>query len=137
MIQDKQLEFSASQAITGSAASQNQIDTGGTVRGGYGMGDVEIVLTADQTFTAAGAATLTVQLRSSPNANMSGPTVHYQSPPIALADLAVGRQIPFLARFQRNGHRYVDLNYIVTTGPFTAGQLTARGTAARQLDRVT
>lgn len=135
MIQDKQLELSAAQAITASAASTNQIDTGPKQAGSEALGDVELVFTIDETFAAVGAATLQIGIRSSASADMSSPTVHESSPVIALADLQVGDELQFFPRLPRFAGRYVDAYYTVTTGPFTAGKLTARGTAARQVMR--
>ena len=133
MIQDKQLEFSNAQAITATAPSTNVIDMGPvTNRGMTGPGP-KIEFTVGTTFTAAGAATLTIQIRTSDSADMSGATVIDSSQAIAVADLAAGKGVPYYPMIPVNAKRYVDLNYVVGTGPFTAGTLTARGTADLQI----
>lgn len=134
MIQDKQLEFSNAQAITASAASSNQIDLGPVNgRGMAGGGHLPIEFTVNTTFTAGGAATLTIQIRTSANADMSSSTVVAQSGPLALANLVAGKDVPYYPTLPRNVKRYVDVYYLVATGPMTAGAITARGTAALQI----
>lgn len=70
MILDKLLMFSEKQAVTASAASTDVIDLGpidGTRRD-IGVGyPLEFLATVDTTATAAGAATLNVQLQTSPD----------------------------------------------------------------------
>ena len=136
MILDKQLEFSNAQAITATAPSTNVIDLGPKGPRGSSTGEhghLPIEFTVGTTFTAAGAATLTIQIRTSANADMSGATVIASSQAIALADLAAGKDVPYYPMIPVNAKRYVDLNYVVGTGPFTAGTLTARGTADLQI----
>jgi hypothetical protein len=137
MIIDKQMELSNAQAVTATAASSNQLDLGPNGPWGSSGSDepLEMFLNVDTTFTAAGAATLTIQLRSSPNANMSSPTVHLQSDAIPVASLVAGSRVPFWPRLPQNVGRYVDVNYVVATGPFTAGNISCRGTMDRQLNR--
>lgn len=133
MIQDKQLEFSNAQAITATAASTNVIDMGPvTNRGMTGPGP-KIEFTVGTSFAAAGAAGLTIQIRTSDQANMSGAVVIAQSQRLAIADLAAGKDVPYYPWIPVNAKRYVDINYVVDTGPFTAGTLTARGTADLQI----
>jgi hypothetical protein len=137
MIQDKQLELSAAQAITVSAASTNQIDTGPSGPLGSGVGklgiseDVSLVPTIGAAFDAVGAATLTISIRSSPNADMSSPTTHFTSAAFTKAQLAAGLRLPAI-QIPYEAGRYVDAYYTVATGPFTAGTLTLRGTAGVQ-----
>lgn len=138
MILDKQMELSNAQAVTVTAASQNQLDLGPNSWAGNSVGDnsdLPLHLTVDTTFTAGGAATLTIQVRSSPNANMSSPTVHQVSDAIPVASLTAGSRVPFLPRIPENAGRYVDVNYVVGTGPFTAGAISCRGATARQVNR--
>lgn len=137
MILDKQMELSNAQAITATAASANQLDLGPAGANGTAGSaeDLEIYINVDTTFTAAGAATLTCQLRSSPNANMSSATVHAQSDAIPVASLSAGSRFPWQPRIPMTVGRYVDMNYVVATGPFTAGNLSARGAASRQTNR--
>ena len=133
MILSKQDEFSDRQVITATAASVNQLDMGppsytgnsvGTDRGG------QIFFDVFTDFTAAGAATLTVSVRSADTADMvTGVVIHSTSAPIPVASLKKGismRSINLLQRVPENAKRYVDLVYTVANGPFTAGALSAR-----------
>lgn len=131
MILDKQNELSNAQPITASAASVNQIDFGPPAYSGYSKGNQkgQIFFSVDQDFTAAGAATLQIGLRSSPNADMSAATVHLLLPPIPVASLKRGAALarlmgalPVPGRI----NRYMDVFYTVATGPFTAGAISAR-----------
>lgn len=134
MILDKQTELSNAQAITASAASSNQLDLGpnGPFGSSGGVGPEPLVFNIDTTFTAAGAATLTVQLRSSNNANMSSPTIHSVSDAIPVASLVAGSKFPFKPNIPQDAKRYLDVNYVVATGPFTAGAISCRGATQRQ-----
>ncbi|MBA1159383.1 Bbp16 family capsid cement protein [Microvirga mediterraneensis] len=130
MIQDKQLEFSNAQAITATASSTNVIDLGPkNGRGTTGPG-TPIEFTVGQTFVGAG--TLTIQIRTSDSADMSGATVVAASPAFTAADLVAGKDLPYYPHIPVNTKRYVDLNYVASSA-FTAGTLTARGTAAAQI----
>jgi len=133
MILSKQDEFSNAQAITATASSTGQLDMGpaaytgvsvGTDRGG------QVAFAVDADFAAAGAATLTIAVRSADTADMvTGVMIHSQSAPIPVASLKKGvsmRALGVVLRVPENAKRYVDLVYTVATGPFTAGQLSAR-----------
>lgn len=136
MILDKQLEFSNAQAITATAPSTNVIDLGpkGPRGSSTGVGGhLPIEFTVGTTFTAAGAATLTIQIRTSDAADMSGATVVASSQALALTDLVAGKDVPYYPTLPANMKRYVDLNYVVTTGPMTAGTISARGAAHLQI----
>lgn len=136
MILDKQLEFSNAQAITVTVASTNVIDLGpkGPRNSSTGEpGHLPIEFTVGTTFTAAGAATLTIQLRTSDASDMSNPVVVASSQEIAKADLVAGKDVQFYPTLPPNMKRYVDLYYVVATGPFTAGTISARGTAENQI----
>jgi hypothetical protein len=55
--------------------------------------------------------------------------IHSQSAPIPVASLKKGasmRALGVVLRVPENAKRYCDLVYTVSTGPFTAGQLSAR-----------
>ncbi len=136
MIADKQLQLSNAQAVTASAASTNQIDLGPVNVAGFSTGRqvVPLMATIDTTFTAGGAATLSIGVRSSANANMSSPTVHSTSPAIPVASLSAGadlKKLGVLLDIPENSGRYVDVYYTVATGPMTAGAITVTGVAAR------
>lgn len=125
MILDKLLMFSEKQAVTASAASTDVIDLDpidGTRRD-IGVGyPLEFWATVDTTATAAGAATLNVQLQTSPD-NSTWTTI-YDSGALALAALTAGKRL-FSAKVPAGVQRYLRVNYVVGTGPLTAGAFTS------------
>lgn len=128
MIKDKQLCFSEAQAITTTARSTNVIDMVATAND-LGVGeDLYIVITVDTSFTAAGAATLTITIETDDNAAFSSAAVLQTTQAIGKASLTAGME-PFYICVPV-GHivsweRYLSLNYTVATGPMTAGALSA------------
>lgn len=109
-------------------------DLGG---GGPGASSPQLGVWIPTTFTAGGAATLTVQLQAAVDTNNSGTAGTWQtlesSPTFALADL-IAAQTPQRAlisfalpeRYPGQGFpRFYRLNYVVATGPMTAGAITA------------
>jgi hypothetical protein len=135
MIMDAELMFSEAQAITATAASTNQVDLGPSKFKTSNGRRLEIELTVVEAFTAGGAATLTVQLRTDDNSGMATPIVLVQSDVLALADLTLGARVRFELSLPPTVERYVDLRYVVATGPMTAGKLSARVTTGRQTNR--
>ncbi|HGG4960212.1 TPA: Bbp16 family capsid cement protein [Salmonella enterica subsp. enterica serovar Amsterdam] len=125
MILDKLLMFSEKQAITASAASTDVIDLGpidGTRRD-IGVGyPLEFLAIVDTTATADGAATLNVQLQTSPD-NSTWTTI-YDSGALALAALTAGKRL-FSAKVPAGVQRYLRVNYTVGTGPLKAGAFTS------------
>ncbi len=127
MITDKLNTFSAAQAVTATAASTDVIDLGplthGNTRRDIGAGEpMHFVVTALTTATAAGAATVNFQLQTSDD-NSTWVTL-YDSGSVALADLTAGKQ-PVAAAVPRGVRRYLRANYVVGTGPLTAGSFFA------------
>lgn len=131
MILDKQGELSNAQVLTASASSVNVIDQGPPAYTGNSRGTDagKIFFNVDVDFAAAGAATLQVALRSSASPDMSGAKIHLLTPAVPVASLkrgaslrGTGLQLPI----PEDTLRYVDVNYIVSTGPFTAGAISAR-----------
>lgn len=125
MILDKLLMFSEKQAVTATAASTDVIDLGpidGTRRD-IGVGyPLEFWATVDTTATAAGAATLNVQLQTSPD-NSTWTTI-YDSGALALAALTAGKRL-FSAKVPAGVQKSLRVNYTVATGPLTAGAFTS------------
>ena len=83
-------------------------------------------------FAAAGAATLTVQIQTSEDITFAtGVTTVAQSGPIPVTDLKPGFKllpnqfIPEGVNGRGVTKRYMRLNYVVATGPFTAGRIMA------------
>lgn len=131
MILDKQGELSNAQLITATAASTNQIDQGPPAYTGNSRGTNagSIFFSIDADFAAAGAATLQAVLRSSASPDMSNPKIHLLTPAVPVASLkrgaslrSAGLQLPIT----EDTLRYIDVQYVVSTGPFTAGAISAR-----------
>lgn len=136
MFLDKQNQFSAAQAVTVTASSTNVIDLGPKSAAGNAVGangGEEILFNIDTAFTAAGAATLTISVRSSDSSNMSSPTIHTVSDALPVASLTAASRVAFLPKIPANAKRYVDINYTVATGPFTAGAITATVVETREM----
>lgn len=140
MLRDRENMFSDAQAITVSAASTNKLNLGKAGPAGNSNGAPysqmqEILFTCDESFTADGAGTLTIAVRSSKNADMSSSTTHDQSAAIPKASLVAGKKVPFQPKIPQDAGQYVDLYYTVGTGPMTAGKISAAVVAARQSNK--
>lgn len=130
MMLDALLQLSAAQAVTVTAFSTNTIDLG--VARDLGPGDqLYVTFGVDTTATAAGAATVTFQIVTSANANLSSPTILVQSDAIPIAQLTAGRKpfalaiTPQILTSLPNGQRYLGVQYTIGTGPLTGGSFTA------------
>lgn len=129
MILDDLLKLSAAQAVTATAVSTNTIDLLQNRDIGSGQ-DLYAVIGVDEAATAAGAATVTFQIISSANANLSSPTILVQTDAIAKTELTLGRrpivlEVPqTILAAQPIGQRYLGVQYTVATGPLTAGKFT-------------
>lgn len=136
MIIDKQMELSNAQAVTVTALSSNVLDLGPVSPIGNSVGyndDLEVYFSIDQTFTAGGAATLNIQMVSADSSDLAtNQVVHDQSAAIPVASLVAGSKVPFKVRIPLDAKRYFGINYVVSTGPFTAGKISARGVTERQ-----
>ncbi len=125
MILDKLLMFSEAQAVTATAASTDVIDLSplkGTRRD-IGVGEpLEFWTNVNTTATAAGAATVNVQLQTSTD-NATWVTL-YDSGSLALASLVAGKRV-LSAKVPQGVLKYLRVNYVVGTGPLTAGAFTS------------
>lgn len=128
MIIDKQARFDWDDAITATRVSTNTYDLGATYRDvGQFSDDLYLVVIATTAFTAAGAATLTIDLVGDDNASLSSPTTLLNlGTTIGKATLVAGYEI-FKGRIPlaKITERYLGLNYTVATGPMTAGAVRA------------
>lgn len=125
MILDKLLMFSEAQTVTATAASTDVIDLGpidGTRRD-IGVGyPLEFWTTVNTTATASGAATVNVQLQTSPD-NSTWTTIA-SSGDLALSALVAGKRI-VSQKVPSGVQKYLRVNYTVGTGPLTAGAFTS------------
>ena len=125
-ILDKFLQYSDKQAVTTTAVSTNVIDAGATKNPAIGRDlgagtPLYLFVNVSQTFTAAGAGTLTATLQDSAD-NSSFADVASLGP-FTLAQLTAGRG--FYVGLPIPTRRYTRVNYTVGTGPMTAGILSA------------
>lgn len=156
-ILDTGLILSSNQAITVTAPSTGIIDMAGvgvgnappntfgtaTVFGqdigiGDGMSPPNLTCIVGTAFTAAGAGTLQVQIQASVDAGAPGYTPSswltlVETPALSLAQLIAGAQIAeYTIPPRAPGQafpRFYRLNYIVATGPMTAGTIAFAGIA--------
>lgn len=130
MLLDANLQLSGAQAVTTSAPSINTIDLTAVREMAMG-GRLSVVFSVDVSVTAAGAATVAFQIVSSPNANLSSPTILAQTGAIPKADLIAGRRLFSIGLAQHAlaaqalGQRYLGAQYAVGNGPLTAGAFSA------------
>lgn len=140
MIFSAQQLFSDDQAVTVSADSSNVIDLGvpgtpfdaaATLNQDIGKGNpVPLLAQVTTAFTAAGAATLTINVSTGPTTTL-GTTIASVGP-IAVADLVAGYQAAIQTLPNKIVERYLGVEYVVATGPMTAGNITAGITMGNQ-----
>jgi len=157
MFLDSLVQLSTAQAVTATAASTNIYDvtgagsgnapnmTGGMTASGatligfdIGAGDgiaiPELFWNVNTTFTAGGAATMTIQLQAAPDNGSNAPGTYVtivQTGAIPVANLTAGTsgqfQIPEISPDMGFGEampRFYRVNYLIATGPMTAGTIT-------------
>lgn len=134
MIIDSSLELSANQAITATAKSTETLDMGAMGTTAYGPSRVTlqqhlgrgicVPLLVQVTEDFAGLTSLTVQIRQSASSAMAAPTV-LLSQEVPVAKLKTGFKLNIDKLPAEITQRYVDLNYVVTGGPATAGKIYA------------
>lgn len=126
MIFDRLLTVSSEQAVTATAVSTDVIDLSKAMDIGEGE-DLYMHFNVTEAALAAGAATVDFQIIGSAAAAMTSPVVLGSSGPIGKADLVIGKQIAVRINPQIGslGLRYLSANYVVATGPLTAGKFSA------------
>jgi hypothetical protein len=140
---DKQNMLSDAQAITtGAAYSTNSIDLGAAQSHSYygsipsalndfGRGtEKKLEIQVVETFTSAGAGTLTVSLVTGTGVDANGQInagekILESTPAIALATLVAGYKFRIRSVPHGIDQRYLALKYTVATADFTAGKVTA------------
>lgn len=137
MIFDQQTLLSDAQAVTATAVSTNVIDLGPIATGlkrDIGKGkQIPLLIQVVEDFAAAGAATMHVEVQVSEDEAFTSPTVAYTTKVgVPVADLVAGYVfVPeYVTRY--TDERYLRLNYVVGTGPMTAGKITAGVTMGNQ-----
>lgn len=136
-ILDTSLILSNAQAITTTAYSENVIDLGTpdtwNARSGQAR-ELPINLDITEDFDASGGATLTIVVLSGTSATAGSGTVttHYSSSAIPKASLLAAASLNALFRLfvPHDARRYLYLQYVVATGPMTAGKITATAATA-------
>lgn len=129
MLIDKALQVSDKQAVTASAASADVIDFGqATPNTGLLANQLYMQIGIAQTATAAGAATVQFVLQDSADGSSFADVVSTQA--VALSGLTAGAQ--FVLPMPVKHRRYVRVNYVVATGPLTAGKFSAQVVAGLQ-----
>lgn len=128
MILDGTLLFDSAAAVTATAASTNVIDLVASRDLGAARPRMEVEVVVTTAMLSAGATTLQIQFQGSTD-NSSWST-YVEGPAIAKASLTAGARhlLPVALPQPATGlaiPRYLRLNYVVATGPFTAGALTA------------
>lgn len=127
MYMDGLLLFDTAVALTSTAASTNVVDL--LNARDMGVGDdpaLDVVVVVTSALLSAGATTLQVQFQGS--TDNSTWTTYMQTDTIAKANLGQGAKISFdLPRLPPgvSRPRYLRLNYVVATGPFTSGNVTS------------
>ena len=142
MILDSNLFFDpAGTAITVSAPSTNVLDMG--VGRDIGIGpDIKVTVISNKLFAAAGGATLQIQVQGAPDNGSGAPgtyDTYAETEALSIAQLndpnvqnisLVGFDMPERAQGDAPP-RFYRLNYVVGTGPFTAGAVQAFLSTAR------
>jgi len=123
MILDKTLELSLAQAVTATAPSTNVIDIAAARNIGAGE-DLFLYIRVGAAATAAGAATVSFQVQTDSSPAMGTAVTVLDSGAIPKASLGSNTALKFKlpsAAFKQ----YLALNYLVATGPLTAGDFSA------------
>lgn len=124
MIIDRLNTFSSAQALTGTAASTDIIDTRGAGDIGIAECPMFILVGVDTTFTSSGSTTMTIKIQTDDNASFSSATDLYTSASIAKATMVAGTRLLHIP-LPIGCERYIRLYYTVSTADFTAGKIDA------------
>jgi len=128
MIIDKALQVSDKQAVTATAASNDNIDFG-QANPNTGLTDhANMVINVAETALAAGAATVTFSVQDSADNSTFADVAATAA--IGKAALVAGAQ--FVIPMPTRHRRYVRVNYTVGAGPLTAGKFSAQVVAGIQ-----
>ena len=123
MILDSLALFCDQQAVTSTAVSTDKMDLSSIRHVGTGE-SMEVYILVEEAATAAGAATVDFQFVVDDNATLSSPAIAISSGAIAKATLVIGFEIR-LRIPTVDFERFCGMNFVVATGPLTAGKFTA------------
>lgn len=125
MLIDRQTLLSDEQAVTTTAFSSDQYDTGNVSPSrNLGRSGLRLVVTTDVAATADGAATVTFELIAADDAAGTNAVVLMSSGAIGKAALTAGSK-PFDVPIPDHSKRFLMVRYTVATGPLTAGKFSA------------
>lgn len=121
MLIDRQTLLSDKQAVTATAFTSDQYDTGNVSPArNLGRAGLRAVVTVSTTALAAGAATVTFELIEADDAAGTNANVIMSSGAIGKAALTAGAK-PFDVPIPDHNKRFLMGRYTVATGPLTAG----------------
>lgn len=130
MIMDALLTLADGQTVTDSAPSTDTLDLGADRDIGGGT-PLELVVSVEETATAAGAATLTLALETDDDPAFGTVETLVTSPAYPVGILTRGTTL-FRIAVPRGTRRYLRLGFAVANGPLTAGRFSAALVATRQ-----
>lgn len=123
MIIDKGNQFASAQVVTVTAPSTDVIDQGANQDAGVG-GKLQVLVQVDTAFTAAGAATMQIQLQCDSDSAFGTVKTVIETDAIPVATLIAGYRailpIPYYL-----DKRYIRVNYVIATGPMLTGAISA------------
>lgn len=121
---DSQLKISDAQTVTVSAAGTTPIQA--PPKPAVGGKQPHLMITCDEDAAAVGAATVQFKLRGGDASNMSDAVDKLLTAAIGKASLVEGMDPIFIPIPPDFDYDYLDVYYVVATGPLTAGKFTAR-----------
>lgn len=122
MMLDKNLQLSSAQAVTATAVSTNIIDQ---LAAGQAVGnEAWLSIRVGTAATAAGAATVNFQIQTATDSAFTTPIVLFDSGSIAKTALTLNTEV-VKVRIPVGAKQYLRVNYVVATGPLTAGTFDA------------
>jgi len=123
MILDAHLKLSDSQIVTVTAPSANIIDQGSKADA---LGsELWLITQVREAALAAGAATVNFQIQSADDSGFgTNLTTHFDSGAIGKAALTLNSE-PVKVRLPIGLRKFVRVNYVIGTGPLTAGKFDA------------
>jgi hypothetical protein len=122
MIIDKNLQVSAAQAVTASAASTDYIDQGAA---GDAYEPLKLVVQVREAATDSGSANVNFQVETDSDSGFAtAKVVAFDSGAIGKAALTLNSE-PVKVTLPYGMKRYIRVYYTVATGPLTAGKFDA------------